>query len=199
MVDFQSRDTRRGHQADEGTDQAEAGAEATPETDTEEAGPDAPAEGVRYAVVSVCEEPAVEADEAGTAVVETLEGGDGAVTTRELVTPDFDGVQSVVDALVDRTDVDVIVTVGGVGVGPDDVTVDAVEPLIDRGLPGFGELFRLLAHDEVGSEVVTIRATAGLLDSVPVFCLPGEVWAADLGTEGIIRPEAERIVDRTRG
>ncbi|ESS05412.1 MAG: molybdopterin biosynthesis enzyme [uncultured archaeon A07HB70] len=69
---------------------------------------------------------------------------------------------------------------------PDDVTVEAVEGLFDKRLPGFGELFRRRSYDEVGTRVVGTRATAGVVDGVPVFCLPGSANAAQLGADLVV-------------
>ena len=75
----------------------------------------------------------------------------------------------------------------------DDVTVEAVEPLFEKTLPGFGELFRQLSYDEIGTKVVGTRATAGIADGVPVFCLPGSENAATLGVEEIVVKEAPHL------
>jgi molybdenum cofactor biosynthesis protein B len=89
------------------------------------------------------------------------------------------------------------VTTGGTGVTPDDATIEAVRPLFEKELPGFGELFRILSHDEVGTKVVGTRATAGIVATetggVPVFCLPGSENAARLGVERIVSEEAGHL------
>ena len=87
-----------------------------------------------------------------------------------------------------------IVTTGGTGVTPDDVTVEAVGPLFDKELRGFGELFRRYSEAEIGTRVVATRATAGIVDGVPVFCLPGSENAAKLGTGEIVVPEVAHLV-----
>jgi molybdenum cofactor biosynthesis protein B len=133
-------------------------------------------------------------DGAGDAVVGALEDAGHVVATRDLVGDDFDAIQSTVDRFVDRADVDCAVTVGGTGVTPDDVTVEAVEPLFEKRLPGFGELFRQYSREEVGTRVVATRATAGVVDTVPVFCLPGSENAARLGTERLVLAEAPHLV-----
>jgi len=99
---------------------------------------------------------------------------------------------------VSRDDVDVVVTTGGTGVTPDDVTIEAVEPLFDKRLPGFGELFRTLSYDGIGTKVVGTRATAGIAEGVPVFCLPGSENAARLGTEEIVVAEASHLAGLAR-
>jgi molybdenum cofactor biosynthesis protein B len=94
--------------------------------------------------------------------------------------------------------VDVVVTSGGTGVTPDDVTVEAVRPLVDKTLPGFGELFRRLSYEEIGTKVVGTRTFAGVIGDAVVFCLPGSENAARLGTEEIVLPEASHLVGLAR-
>lgn len=216
MVDFQSRDTSRGYGNDEETEDSEE--EDTGETEqVEEATADEettatveaePADGesedettdfgpetLPYAVVTVANEGTIEEDATGGAVVDAIEHAGDAVATRELVGSDYDNVQSTVGTLARRKDVAAIVTVGGTGVAPDDETVDAVEPLFDKQLPGFGELYRVLSHDFDGTAVVRTRATAGIIDGVPVFCLPADTAGARRGVEQIVIEEAEALAE----
>jgi molybdenum cofactor biosynthesis protein B len=78
-------------------------------------------------------------------------------------------------------------------VTPDDVTVEAADPLFEKTLPGFGELFRRLSYDEIGTRVVGTRAVAGIVEGTPVFCLPGSENAARLGATAVIVPEAGHL------
>jgi molybdenum cofactor biosynthesis protein B len=149
-------------------------------------------------VVTVTSSRTLDDDPAGDAIAAAFEAEGHEVVHRELVGDDFDGVQGVVSRLVDRADTDVVVTTGGTGVTPDDVTVEAVRPLFDKRLPGFGELFRDLSYDEIGTRVVGTRAVAGVVDGVPVFCLPGSENAASLGSEAIIVPEAPHLAGLAR-
>jgi molybdenum cofactor biosynthesis protein B len=144
-------------------------------------------------VVTVSSSRSIDEDDAGDAIVAAFEDGGHEVTVRELVADDFDGVQSTVNRLVDRDDVDAVVTSGGTGVTPDDVTVEAVEDLAGKTLPGFGELFRRLSADEIGTRVVATRATAGIVDSTPVCCLPGSENAVRLGVEEILLAELPHL------
>jgi molybdenum cofactor biosynthesis protein B len=145
------------------------------------------------AVLTVSSSRTLDDDPAGDAVVAAFEAEGHETVTRELVGDGFDRVQSSVDNFVGRDDVDVVVTTGGTGVTPDDVTVEAVGGMLDKELDGFGELFRRLSYDEIGTRVVATRATAGIVDGVPVFCLPGSENAARLGAEEIIVPEAPHL------
>ena len=150
-------------------------------------------ETVGYAVVTVSSSRTLDDDAAGDAIAAAVEAAGEAVVHRELVPDGFDTVQSTVDTLVGRDDVDCVVTTGGTGVTPDDVTVEAVESLLDTELPGFGELFRQYSREEVGTAVIATRATAGVAGGVPVFCLPGSENAARLGAAEIIVHEAPHL------
>ncbi|MDS0299483.1 MogA/MoaB family molybdenum cofactor biosynthesis protein [Halogeometricum sp. S1BR25-6] len=144
-------------------------------------------------VVTVSTSRSIEDDPAGDAIRDAFEDSGHQVTVRELIDDSFDGVQSTVNRLVGRDDVDIVVTTGGTGVTPDDVTVEAVTDLMHKTLPGFGELFRRLSYDEIGTRVVGTRTTAGIADHTPVFCLPGSENAARLGAEEILVPEAPHL------
>ncbi|GAA0466563.1 MogA/MoaB family molybdenum cofactor biosynthesis protein [Halococcus dombrowskii] len=146
---------------------------------------------VGIAVVTISTSRTLDDDPAGDAIAAAVEEDD-KVPTRELVPDEYDTVQGTVDALAGREDVDCIVTTGGTGVTPDDVTIEAVQPLFSKELPGFGELFRARSRDEIGTRVVATRATGGVVDGVPVFCLPGSENAARLGA-GIITEEAAHL------
>jgi molybdenum cofactor biosynthesis protein B len=153
---------------------------------------------VEAGVVTVSSSRGVDDDPAGDAIVAAFEDAGHEVSVREMVRDDLDGIQSTVDRLVARDDVNTVVTTGGTGVTPDDVTIDAVRPVLRTELPGFGELFRRLSYDEVGTRVVGTRALAGIARGVPVFCLPGSENAARLGAEEIIVPEAPHLAGLAR-
>ncbi len=153
---------------------------------------------VSYAVVTVSSSRTIEEDGAGAAVVATVESVGDEVVHRELVPDDYDRVQATVDRVAGRDDVDAAVTVGGTGVTPDDVTVEAARPLFAKELPGFGELFRALSRESVGTATIASRATAGVVDRTPVFCLPGSEDAARLGTDEIVVREAAHLVGLAR-
>jgi molybdenum cofactor biosynthesis protein B len=127
-------------------------------------------------------------------MVAALQRAGHTVVTRERLRGDFDGVQQSVDALVGREDVDVVVTAGGTGIKGNEIAIEAVHPLLEKALPGFGEAFRTLLFDHIGTGIVAVRTTAGVAKSTPVFCLPGDPEAAALGVEEIVAPEAGELV-----
>ncbi len=135
------------------------------------------------AVLTVSSSRSLDDDSAGDAIAAAFEDGGHDIVTRELVNDEYDTVQSSLSRLTKRDDVDVVVSTGGTGTTPDDVTVEAADRLFSKELPGFGELFRRESYDEVGVMVVATRATAGIIEETPVFCLPGSENAARLGAE----------------
>jgi molybdenum cofactor biosynthesis protein B len=155
-------------------------------------------ETLHVAVVTVSSSRSLDHDEAGDAIAAAVEDDGHEVAVRNLVADDYDGVQDEIRRLIRRDDVDAVVTTGGTGVTPDDVTVEAAGALFDKELPGFGELFRRLSYDEVGTRIVGTRAVAGVASDVPVFCLPGSENAARLGAEEIIVPEMGHLAGLAR-
>ncbi len=89
---------------------------------------------------------------------------------------------------------DVIITNGGTGLAPRDTTFETVSKLIEREIPGFGELFRMLSYEEIGAAAMLSRATAGLVGQSVVFCLPGSTKAVDLAMSRLIVPQLKHLV-----
>ncbi len=211
MVDFQQRDTSRGlgnddSEADESDDEQpteddeshhhgegdeQAHGESHHGHDDEHHHHDV--ESLGAAVVTVSSSRTLDDDPAGDAITAAFEREGHEVVARELVGDAHGAVRDTVDALAASADVDTVITTGGTGVTPDDVTIEAVSDLFDQELPGFGELFRMLSYDEIGTRIVGTRATAGIVGETPVFCLPGSENAARLGAEEIIVEEAGHL------
>jgi molybdenum cofactor biosynthesis protein B len=76
---------------------------------------------------------------------------------------------------------DAAILMGGTGISPRDVTIEAIEPILDKTLDGFGEIFRRLSFDSIGSPALMTRSVAGIMEDKPVFCLPGSPEAAKVG------------------
>lgn len=103
-----------------------------------------------------------------------------------------DGIEPIRKA-VKSSSSDAIVICGGTGLTHLDLTLEAVEPLFEKEIPGFGEIFRLKSLDEVGTRAILTRASAGVYRDKPIFCLPGSPNAARLGME-LILAEIEHIL-----
>ncbi|WP_049917976.1 MogA/MoaB family molybdenum cofactor biosynthesis protein [Haloferax denitrificans] len=153
---------------------------------------------LQAAVLTVSSTRDIDDDPAGDSIAELFREAGHSVSVRRVVDDDYDEIQTAVARMADRGDVDVTVTTGGTGVTPDDQTVEATAQLFGKTLPGFGELFRRLSYDEIGTKVVGTRATAGVVDGMPTFCLPGSENAARLGTAEIIVPEAPHLTGLAR-
>ena len=153
------------------------------------------ADSVAIAVVTVSSSRSLdEGDTSGEYIVSTFESAGHEVVVRELVPDEHDSVQGAIDQLARRKDTDAVVTNGGTGVTPDDVTPEAVRGLFAKRLPGFGELFRQLSYEEIGTRTIGSRATAGIVSETPVFCLPGSENAVRLGVDEVILPEIGHLV-----
>lgn len=191
MVDFQKRDTQRS-EGDGGGDEPDT----EPEEDTHSAGHDHhehDVESVGVAVMTISTSRTLDSDPSGEAIRDAFEVEGHRVVTREVVRDDFDQIQAATNQLVDRRDVDVLITTGGTGVTPDDVTVEAIGPRFDKHLPGFGEEFRRQSMDDIGVNAIATRATAGIVEGVPVFVLPGSVDAVTLGVEELVLPVVSHL------
>lgn len=88
----------------------------------------------------------------------------------------------------------VIITTGGTGLARRDVTIEAVQPLFQKELPGFGELFRLISYEQIGSSAMLTRASSGIIDNTVIFCLPGSPNAVKLAIEALILPELQHVL-----
>jgi len=94
-----------------------------------------------------------------------------------------------------KSDIDVIITTGGTGIAPRDVTIEAVEPLLTKKLDGFGELFRYLSYaEDVGTRALLSRAIAGTVNNKLIFTLPGSTGAVNLAMKKLIQPELNHMV-----
>ena len=115
-----------------------------------------------------------------------------------LVPDDVAAIRAAVRDLLGRSGVDVVVLTGGTGFSPRDVTLDAVLPLLERPIEGFGELFRFLSYQQVGAAAMLSRAAGGLVGTQAVFLLPGSPKAVSLAMEKLILPEAGHLLAQAR-
>jgi molybdenum cofactor biosynthesis protein B len=144
---------------------------------------------VPTAVVTVSDTRTPETDSGGDRVAELLAGAGHPVVSREIVPDAAEQIAAATRACLARDDVRAVILTGGTGVAPRDVTPEAVEPLLERVVPGFGELFRTLSYEDIGSAALLSRALAGLVGGKLVFVLPGSRGAVKLAMERLILPE----------
>lgn len=144
---------------------------------------------VATAVITVSDTRTIETDTGGALVVQHLEAAGHPVASREIVADEPDQIAAAVSCALEADGVRAIILTGGTGVAPRDVTPDTVEPLLDRIVPGFGELFRQLSYADIGSAAILSRALAGLARGRVVFVIPGSRGAVQLAMEKLILPE----------
>jgi molybdenum cofactor biosynthesis protein B len=140
-------------------------------------------------VVTVSDTRTPETDSGGALVAELLTGAGHEVVRREIVRDEPEAIAAAVRRGLAEPGVRALVLTGGTGVAPRDVTPDAVEPLLERVVPGFGELFRFLSWQEIGSAALLSRALAGIARGRVVFVLPGSRGAVRLALEKLVLPE----------
>jgi len=107
-------------------------------------------------------------------------------------------IQEAVMSVLDSADLDAAIFCGGTGITHSDVTIETVSPFLEKTLPGFGEIFRRLSYDKVGSAAVMSRALAGAAKGKALFCIPGSPDAVRVSVEMLILPEAPHIVRHAR-
>jgi len=144
---------------------------------------------VATAVVTVSDTRTLETDTGGALVESLLETADQPVTGRRIVPDEPEAIREALRSLLSEGSARAIVFTGGTGVAPRDLTPDTLEPELDRTLPGFGELFRMLSYEEIGSAALPSRALAGLVQGRVVFVIPGSRGAVKLAMEKLILPE----------
>jgi molybdenum cofactor biosynthesis protein B len=153
---------------------------------------------LRAAVMTLSTTRTKENDLGGKYLCDTLAQAGHEIVWYEVLKDDAPSISSALSTLRERADLDIIVTTGGTGISPLDVTIDAAKSMFDRDLSAFGVMFTVLSHAEVGMACLLSRATAGVIKDKVVFCLPGSPKACRLAMEKIILPEAGHIVKHAR-
>lgn len=130
-------------------------------------------------------------DTSGDVIQEHLSGAGHHVADRAICRDDPGAIQRQVKRWVHDTGIDVVIVTGGTGLTQRDVTPEAVAPLFTKSIPGFGELFRFLSYQDIGTSTIQSRAEAGVADGTLVFLLPGSTGACHLALERIILPQID--------
>ncbi|MGE0756997.1 MAG: molybdenum cofactor biosynthesis protein B [Pirellulaceae bacterium] len=153
---------------------------------------------VRCAVITVSDTRTLETDTGGALVLELLRQFGHEAVAREIIPDEPARIRSVLAALHQRDDVDVILMTGGTGVSSRDQTYETVSSLLTKPLPGYGELFRMLSYQEIGAAAMLSRATGGLWGRQVLLTMPGSRAAVSLAMERIIVPELGHLVREAR-
>ena len=153
---------------------------------------------VRCAVLTISDTRTLETDTGGAAIIALLEEKGHQVVMRGLVRDEESAVLGWVQRQRSRDDVDAILTTGGTGVAQRDNTHEAIMKLLDKPIPGFGELFRMLSYQEIGSAAMLSRACAGVSQCRVIIALPGSENAVRLAMEKLVIPELGHLVREAR-
>lgn len=150
-------------------------------------------------VFTVSDSRTADTDVSGPLIERLLVEGGHAVLSRELLRNDDGPLRAAVESVLARGDVDLLLCTGGTGLGARDRTVEVVRPLLDKELPGFGELFRLLSFQEqIGPAAMLTRALAGAARGTLVVVLPGSQAAVELALTRLILPELQHALRELR-
>jgi molybdenum cofactor biosynthesis protein B len=154
---------------------------------------------LRCAIVTVTDTRTVDNDESGAAIKSLIEGAGHHMADYTLLPNNEARVRGQVRALIARNDVDVVLLTGGTGLGSKDRTVEAVRSVIEKELPGFGELFRMVSFQEqVGTAAILSRAVAGSANGKLVVSMPGSKAAVELALTRILLPELRHAIRELR-
>jgi molybdenum cofactor biosynthesis protein B len=146
---------------------------------------------VRIAVLTVSDSRTPADDRSGDTLVARLEAAGHILAARAIVKDDFELIVSRLHAWIDDPQVDCVITTGGTGVTGRDVTPEALARVWDKEIPGFGELFRWLSYQNIGTSTVQSRATAGVARGTYLFALPGSTGAVKDAWDGILATQLD--------
>ncbi len=150
-------------------------------------------EPVRCAVVTISDTRTPETDASGRLCRERLEAAGAVVLDYQILPDEPDLIGPLLESLCARDDIDAVLLNGGTGIARRDRTYDAVAARLDKLLPGFGELFRLLSYQEVGAAAMLSRAVAGVREGTLVFSMPGSPNAVEVAMDRLIAPELAHL------
>ncbi|MGB9929060.1 MAG: MogA/MoaB family molybdenum cofactor biosynthesis protein [Methanosarcina sp.] len=136
-------------------------------------------------------------DLSGNAIKEIIQASGHKVVFYKLVSDEKTSIIKAVNSALE-SQADIIITSGGTGLAPKDITIEAIASIFEKDIPGFGELFRYKSLEQIGSSVILTRAAAGVVKGKAIFCLPGSPSGVKLALSEIIIPEAGHVVKHIR-
>lgn len=130
-------------------------------------------------------------DKSGQMLIDKLTAAGHKLARRQIVRDDLPVIEAALRACIDDPQVDVVLTTGGTGVTGRDVTPEAFQRVVEKEIPGFGELFRMLSYQQIGTSTIQSRATAGVAKGTYLFALPGSTGACRDGWEWILQHQLD--------
>ncbi|WP_250121271.1 MogA/MoaB family molybdenum cofactor biosynthesis protein [Chroococcidiopsis sp. CCMEE 29] len=160
--------------------------------------PDSPGMTVTCAVITVSDTRSPETDRSGQMIQQLLLDAGHTVGAYTIVKDEPTQIQTQMQVLANNSELDAVIFNGGTGIAPRDTTYDAIESLLEKTLPGFGELFRWLSYQEIGSRAIASRAIAGVYQGKLIFSIPGSTNGVKLAMQQLILPELSHLVGQLR-
>ena len=150
---------------------------------------------LNIAVLTVSDSRTEETDKSGAYLRDSAQAAGHRVVAKEIVPDDIYQMRAIYSRWIADPEIQVVISTGGTGVTGRDSTPEAIQPLLDKQVEGFGELFRKISFEEIGASTIQSRAIAGLTNGTFVFCLPGSSGACRTAWEGILQGQLDH---RTR-
>lgn len=151
---------------------------------------------VKCQIITISDTRTLETDKSGKLITKLLEENNHQVVDRKVVVDEREEIEAAIKQASEDDRVEVILTNGGTGISYRDVTIETVESLLDKEIPGFGEIFRMLSYTEdIGSAAIMSRAIAGVINHKAIFATPGSSGAVKLAMNKLIIPELSHVVN----
>ena len=146
---------------------------------------------VGIAVLTVSDTRTLEEDKSGATLAERVVDAGHRLVARSMSKDDVEAIREIVTAWAKDPSVDVVITTGGTGFTGRDVTPEALEPLFEKRMDGFSEVFHRISYDKIGTSTIQSRATGGVINATFVFALPGSPGACRDGWDHILKPQLD--------
>ena len=146
---------------------------------------------VRIAILTISSTRSLEDDTSGQALSARIAEAGHQLSAHKVIKDDVRAIRHVVRDWTNRDDIDVIISTGGTGLTGDDVTIEAMRPLFEKEIEGFGTLFHMISFPKIGTSTIQSRATAGIMKGKYIFCLPGSPGACRDGWDGILKAQLD--------
>ena len=146
---------------------------------------------LHIAVLTVSDTRTEETDKSGKTLVQRLADAGHRLAEKLIVPDDVYKIRAIVARWIAQDDVQVVITTGGTGITGRDTTPEAIKPLLDKEIEGFGEMFRNLSYEEIKTSTLQSRAVAGVANATFIFCLPGSSGACQTGWDKLIQQQLD--------
>jgi molybdopterin adenylyltransferase len=146
---------------------------------------------LNIAVLTVSDTRTEVTDKSGAVLVDRLQSAGHRLAEKAIVRDDVYAIRAIVSRWIADASVEVLITTGGTGLTGRDGTPEAIAPLLDKEIQGFGELFRTISYEEIGASSLQSRCLAGVANATYIFCLPGSAHACTTGWDKLIAPQLD--------